>query len=61
MTDGSALSPQLYSQLDDTRVGDDFLFKPKFLENEDPNFQAVFIEELTLSRIDYKMQVRIQN
>ena len=57
-TDGSTLSPQLFSQLDEARVGDVFFFQPKLSENEEPNFEAVFVEELTLSRIAYKMQVR---
>jgi hypothetical protein len=59
VTDGSDLSPQLISQLDEVRVGDVFLFQPKFSGNDDSNFEAVFIEELTLSRIAYKMQVQI--
>ncbi len=55
----SDLSPQLFSQLDEARVGDVFPFLPKFTNNEDSNFEAVFIEELTLSRVAYKMQVQI--
>ncbi len=56
---GSSPCQQLQSQLDEVRVGDHFTFQPNFEDlQRHSEFDAVFVEEVTLQRIAYKMQVR---
>ena len=54
---GSNLVTQLWSQLDDFKVGDKFSFQPDFDGGHQKFFSAIFYEEVTLERIAIKMQV----